>query len=154
MKKAILINPFCLRPSMLGAVLEGEFVTETEVAEDDYKDIIRVLNSVTPDQFKVSTIAVTYICVKNLTYAVFIDDEGLLKGNYSAWININTSGSPIAGAGLVVCTNEEGDLMGVDELEGYEIRPEEVQATLMAICDGAFFPAWKSPFMGDGTYAS
>lgn len=87
--KAILIDPF------------NETVTEVE-HNGDYKNIYKLLSH--PEH------PVSLFTVVNIEHndAIFLDDEGLLKDpkHFFVWEGYE---QPLAGKGLVLGTNDEGD---------------------------------------------
>lgn len=88
--KAYLIDPF------------AKTVSEVEY-DGNYKNIYKLISSPTNP---VSTF--TCVNVNEAEDTVFVDDEGLL-GNMSTQEFFTLNGYPLAGKGLVLGTNEDGD---------------------------------------------
>jgi len=103
--RAILINAY------------DRTVSETTVADDDYRDIYRALS--TPEHV-IETFTVVDISEDGYGETIFVDDEGLLK-NPSHFFLWRDYGQPLAGNGLI---------LGVDhntgESESTHLTVEEV----------------------------
>ena len=84
--KAYLINPF------------AQTVTEVEYS-GDYNQIYQFLNC---DLF-------TVVEINEFGDSVFIDDEGLINGKPQEFFLVNGYPQPLAGMGLVLGCNQEGE---------------------------------------------
>ena len=88
--KAYLIDPF------------AKTVSEVQY-NGDYKTIYNLISS---DNIKVDTF--TCVEINDQSDTIYVDDEGLNKNlNQQAFFMFN--GTPLAGKGLVLGTDEEGD---------------------------------------------
>jgi hypothetical protein len=91
--KAILIDPFACT------------ITEVEYDGDDYKQIYPLLSH---ESMKVNTFTCAYPSSLASHDAVYVDDEGLFK-NPQRFFLIPSNGQPLAGKGLVIGADDEGE---------------------------------------------
>lgn len=96
--KAILIDPFACT------------VTEVQYEGDDYKQIYPLISHET---MKVDCFTGAYPASLAGYDAVYVDDEGLFK-NPQRFFLIPSNGQPLAGKGLVVGANDEGESISAE----------------------------------------
>lgn len=100
--RAYLIDPF------------NETVSEVKYS-GDYQDIYKLID------------CETFTCVELNEHGdtVFVDDEGLVNGRYQDFFKLRGYPSPLAGKGLVLGTNEDGE--SVEPKMSLEALREQVQ---------------------------